>query len=84
MISRSPSSTTLDAKNSWNGFHETIIRLHHFDLHSEHKHYYADLASVRSEHSVCRGLFMISVVCEVNRTVFFFKKQILNLKYTKQ
>ena len=25
-----------------------------------------------------------SIVCEVNKTVFFFIKHILNLKYTKQ
>ena len=27
---------------------------------------------------------MSSIVCEVNKTVFFFIKHILNLKYTKQ
>ena len=32
----------------------------------------------------CITVVFSSIVCEVNKTVFFFIKHILNLKYTKQ
>ena len=32
----------------------------------------------------CIIVVFSSIVCEVNKTVFFFIKHILNLKYTKQ